>query len=62
MLEIPTEELLSVAGKIPSDVQKALGESKAAQEFLREAKQLRLSDDEWEDMTQSLRNLRGTDE
>jgi transcriptional regulator with XRE-family HTH domain len=62
ILEIPAEELLSAAGKIPNDVQKSVSESKVAQEFLREAQRLELSDQEWEQMRTSLRHLRGQDE
>ena len=61
MLEIPPEELLSAAGKIPSDVQRSIGGSQAAQHFLREAKQLELSNEEWEQMLKSLHKLRGDD-
>jgi transcriptional regulator with XRE-family HTH domain len=62
ILEIPAEELLSAAGKIPDDVQKSISESKVAQEFLREAQQLELSEQEWEQMRASLRRLRGENE
>lgn len=58
VLEISAEELLSAAGKIPDDIQKSVGESKAAQEFLREAQNLNLTEGEWENMRQSLYNLR----
>ena len=61
VLEIPPETLLAEAGKLPGDIQKVIGESKAAQEFLRDAKQLDLSDEEWIQMRQSLRKLRGDD-
>jgi transcriptional regulator with XRE-family HTH domain len=61
VLDIPSEELLSVAGKIPSDVQKAIGESQAAQEFLRNAQQLSLTDTEWKSLSQSLYSLRNSD-
>jgi len=59
VLDIAPEELLSAAGKIPSDVQKTIGESQAAQQFLREAQQLDLSDEEWQQMRKSLQNLGG---
>ena len=57
-LNTPSEELLSAAGKIPTDVQKTVGESQAAQEFLRSAQQLQLSDDEWNQLKKSLETLR----
>jgi transcriptional regulator with XRE-family HTH domain len=59
VLEISSETLLSIAGKIPDDIQKTVGESKAAQEFLRQAQHLNLTEDEWANMRQSLQNLRG---
>lgn len=58
VLGIMPEELLSVAGKIPADVQRTVGESQSAQHFLREAQALDLTDEEWEQMRSSLRNLR----
>lgn len=61
VLNIPPEELLSAAGKIPADVQKSIGGSQVAQQFLQEAKQLGLSNDEWEQMLKNLHELRGND-
>ncbi len=58
VLGVHAEELLALTGKIPSDVQKTVSGSKAAQSFLREAQQLDLTDDEWEAMMHSLRRLR----
>lgn len=58
-LGINAEELLALTGKIPSEVQKTVSGSKAAQEFLREAQQLDITDEEWEQMMHSLRRLRG---
>ena len=58
-LNINAEELLALTGKIPSEVQKTVSGSRAAQEFLREAQQLGVTDEEWEQMMRSLRRLRG---
>ena len=57
-LEVDPNELLALTGKLPSDVQKTVGKSSAAQRFLREAQQLSLSDDEWEEMLKSLHQIR----
>jgi transcriptional regulator with XRE-family HTH domain len=58
ILGIPAEELLSLTGKIPSDVQATLSTSVNAQRFLSEARQMRLTDAEWSDLVRSLRRLR----
>ncbi len=59
VLNTNAEELLALTGKIPSEVQKTVSGSQAAQEFLREAQQLGITDEEWEQMMHSLRRLRG---
>ena len=58
-LGIPSERLLSLTGKLPSDVQEAVGASQAAQEFLRVAERLRLTDEEWRQLQVQARRLRG---
>jgi HTH-type transcriptional regulator, competence development regulator len=57
-LGVPAEELLALTGKIPSQVQQTLSKSKAAQQFLREAQQMALTDEEWAHLAQSLHRLR----
>ncbi len=52
-------ELLALTGKIPTEVQRTISASKAAQAFLREAQQLSLTDAEWETMLHSMHKLRG---
>jgi transcriptional regulator with XRE-family HTH domain len=52
------EELLALTGKLPSGVQETVGTSEAAQEFLQEARQMRLTDAEWQQMVRSLKRLR----
>ena len=58
ILSLKAEQLLALTGKIPSKIQKTISTSKTAQEFLREAQQMRLSDEEWKMMVRSLRSLR----
>ena len=60
-LEVAPEKLLSLTGKLPSDVQQTIGMSHAAQEFLRETQKMNLSDDEWRQLNQGLQRLRGDD-
>src|SRR5262245_35312433 len=50
LLGCPPEELLSAAGKLPSEVGQNLASSPAAVRFLREASALGLTTDEWEKM------------
>lgn len=50
--------LLSMTGKVPSQIQQNIGTSQGAQEFLREVQSLNLSDQEWKKMIRSLHNLR----
>lgn len=57
-LEGPADELLALIGKIPSSVRGQLGGSAAAQEFLRTAQQLGLSDEEWRELVMIVRRLR----
>lgn len=59
ILKISPEKLLALAGKTPSDVQETISNSTAAQQFLREAQVLGLTDDDWVRMRQSLRILKG---
>ncbi len=58
VLKVPTEGLLALAGKLPSEVQQTMGTSSQAQRFLAEAQLLRLSNEEWDMLTNSLRGLR----
>lgn len=58
-LGVPPSELLALTGKLPSAVQQTIGTSPTAQEFLREAQEMGLSDEEWKKMVRSLRDLKG---
>ena len=58
VLEVESEDLFALTGKIPSKVQESLSGSKAAQQFLGEAQRLSLTDEEWEKMVKSLHDLR----
>lgn len=58
ILNVRPEELLALTGKIPSGVQANISTSKAAQEFLRAAKEMGLSEAEWSKITKSLKDLR----
>jgi len=59
VLEIPSDQLLALTGKLPSNVQQTITNKESAQAFLREAQEFGLSDDEWKKMIRSLRGLMG---
>jgi transcriptional regulator with XRE-family HTH domain len=56
---VPPESLLSLVGKMPSDVQRTISSSAAAQEFLREAQRIGVTEEEWRSLSKELRGLRG---
>jgi hypothetical protein len=55
---VPSDELLALTGKVPSDVKEMLGSSSSAQQFIRQAQEMNLSDQEWQLMTKRLKKLR----
>jgi transcriptional regulator with XRE-family HTH domain len=58
ILDIPPEDLLALAGKIPSEIQQMVRSSSAAQVFLREAQQRGMAEAEWRQLTNLLRGLK----
>lgn len=58
ILSIPPEPLLARMGKLPSTVEDQIGGSTAAQEFLRTVQHLALSDEEWRELSSTVRKLR----
>jgi HTH-type transcriptional regulator, competence development regulator len=58
VLKVPSEDLLAASGKLPPKVQAAVSTSPAAQSFLENARQMNLTNDEWRELTSSLRRLR----
>jgi transcriptional regulator with XRE-family HTH domain len=57
-LSVPPDELLASTGKMPTDVKERLSTSSAALEFVREAHEMKLTEDEWKTLTKRLRRLR----
>ena len=57
-LGVPPDRLLAMTGKMPTPIKEAISETPAAQQFLREAQTMTLTDDEWETLTQQLKKLR----
>lgn len=58
VLDTPPEDLLALTRKLPSAVQQTVSSSPAAQQFLREAQQMALTDQEWATLLRALRRLR----
>lgn len=52
------DELLTLTGKLPSEIQQAVATNRGAQRFLQEAGRMSLTDDEWDQMATTLRKLR----
>jgi HTH-type transcriptional regulator, competence development regulator len=57
-LETSPEELLAATGKMSTDVKEMLSTSTAAQQFVRQAHDMSLTEDEWKVLTKRLRRLR----
>lgn len=58
VLGVPPERLLSLTGKLPTDVQEAVGGSPAAQQFMRNAQRLGITEGEWFQLGEEMRRLR----
>lgn len=58
VLDVPPDDLLAMTGKMPTPIKEAISEKPAAQEFLREAQNMTLTDDEWSTLTRQLKKLR----
>jgi transcriptional regulator with XRE-family HTH domain len=58
-LEVPVEDLLALKGKIPSELEDAIGSSPAALKFMKRAQAMDLSEEEWEELAHQMRRLRG---
>lgn len=57
-LEVPPDDLLSAAGKVPNDVKDMIGSSASALQFMRRAQEMRLSPHEWDALSKGLKKLR----
>lgn len=58
ILQVPSNELLALTGKVPSDIKEMLGTNPSAQQFIRQAQEMSLSDEEWQLLTKRLKRLR----
>ena len=57
-LGVAPDKLLAMTRKMPTPVKEAISENPAAQQFLREAQTMTLTDDEWGALTRELKKLR----
>ncbi len=58
ILEIESNILLALTGKIPSDTKQMLSSSMEAQNFIKHAQEMSLTETEWQKMTKGLKRLR----
>jgi len=58
VLDVPSDELLSLTGKIPTKVKKMLSSSPSAIGFIQQAYEMNLTESDWEKMVQELKRLR----
>lgn len=58
VLEIPPDELLVMTGKMPTPIKQIIRENPKALHFLREALEIKPSDEEWTELTLQLKRLR----
>lgn len=58
VLRVPPDDLLAMTGKMPTPIKEAISDKPAAQQFLREAQNMTLTDEEWVTLTQQLKKLR----
>jgi transcriptional regulator with XRE-family HTH domain len=54
---VPADDMLAATHKLPTDVEEKISASATAQAFLREAQSL--TEDQWQQLTQTLRQLKG---
>lgn len=58
-LGVDPDQLLAGTGKMPTQIKEMLGGSSSALRFMREAHQMSLTDDEWTEMVEQMKRLRG---
>ena len=59
VLKVAPDDMLAQAGKMTSEVKEMLGTNPAAQQFIRQAQEMRLTNREWQSLTKNLKKLRG---
>lgn len=59
VLGVDPDQLLAATGKMPTQIKEMLGGSSSALRFMREAHQMSLTDEEWIEMVEQMKKLRG---
>jgi HTH-type transcriptional regulator, competence development regulator len=59
VLGVDPDQLLAATGKMPTQIKEMLGGSSSALRFMREAYRMALTDDEWTEMVEQMKRLRG---
>jgi transcriptional regulator with XRE-family HTH domain len=57
-LQVSPDMLLTLSGKIPSELRDTIGSSPAAMQFIRSAQSMGLTEEEWKELTTQLKQLR----
>ena len=57
-LDVPSEVLLAHAGKVSSEMKDAITSSPAAVRFMNQIQEMKLTDDEWNQLSDNLKKLR----
>jgi len=58
VLDVQPEALLSITGKLPSEIKELIGSNPRALQFLRKAYAMNLVEKEWDDLNEKLKSLR----
>ncbi|MBX2968246.1 MAG: helix-turn-helix transcriptional regulator [Cyclobacteriaceae bacterium] len=58
VLNVPSEVLLSLSGKVSSEIRNTITSSQSAIKFLNAVKEMQLTDEEWDKLTTKLKKLR----
>jgi hypothetical protein len=56
--KISPEQLLALTGKVPTEMKETIASSPAAMQFVRDAKDMNLSEEEWQKLNKQLKRLR----
>jgi transcriptional regulator with XRE-family HTH domain len=57
-LKVQSDALLALTGKIPTEIKDTISSSPAAMQFIRNARSLDLTEQEWAELTRQLKRLR----
>ncbi|MFQ5627179.1 MAG: helix-turn-helix domain-containing protein [bacterium] len=58
VLDTPQEQLLALTGKVSNEMKETIASSAAAMQFIRNAKTMNLTEEEWQKLNKQLKRLR----